>query len=291
MTHRTTPRRRRAVGLALACFGWFFGLPSWAAAPIDSLRISPDTTIDDGASGVVADEGFVLEVLTGPVGLMSDPALPAGVDLDALTLRGNETIFSVDTTVQLGSIVARPGDLVSFDGSTYAIDFDASAEGIQGNIDAASADHGDMLVSFDTTVLVGGSLVIHDEDILRIDGTTFSLHLDGAAAGIDPSLDIDAVHRFVGGDLLVSFDTSGTVGGVTFDDEDLLEYRSDTSTWEMAYDASASAVSVWTGADLDAVWAYQARFGGGICGLGPELAFILLPLLVASRSRTRRSTG
>ena len=53
-----------------------------------------------------------------------------------------------------------------------------------------------------------------DEDLVRFDGVTFSLFLDGSAAGVAGALDLDAVHHLdPNGHLLLSFDGSGTLGG------------------------------------------------------------------------------
>ncbi len=49
----------------------------------------------------------------------------------------------------------------------------------------------------------------------------------------------------------MSFDTAGSIGGVNFDDEDVLRF--DGTTWSMEFDASA-ADSDWAAADLDAVF-------------------------------------
>ena len=42
------------------------------------------------------------------------------------------------------------------------------------------------------------------------------------------------------------------MGGVDFEDEDVLEYDSGTGSWSMAYDGSASHADLSGGADLDA---------------------------------------
>ena len=263
-----------------------------AATPVNSLRLSPDVTIFDGPR-VEADESYVVEIFTTPLGLLQMPVIPAAAELDALTKQGDDTVFSVDTTAVVGSVVARPADLVSFDGTTYQVVFDSMAEGIVGaDIDAVTdAGNGELLVSFDTTVLLGGSLVAHDEDIVRITATSFALELDGVAAGIDPALDVDGLHHFPSGRILVSFDTSGSVGGVTFDDEDLLEYAPASDAWELAFDASATASSDWTLADLTAIWADRPLRNPRACGLGPEVALLLLPYWARLARQRGRAGG
>lgn len=48
-----------------------------------------------------------------------------------------------------------------------------------------------------------------------------------------------------------SFDTSGRIATVGFDDEDIVAF--DGSTWSLAYDASATLSSSFAAGDLDAV--------------------------------------
>ena len=56
----------------------------------------------------------------------------------------------------------------------------------------------------------------------------------------------------------MSFDTAGSIGGVNFDDEDVLRF--DGTTWSMEFDASA-ADSDWAAADLDAVMVPEPSVG------------------------------
>jgi len=97
-----------------------------------------------------------------------------------------------------------------------------------------------------------GSVRADDEDFVLLDQGAFSMFFDGSAAGIDPALDLDGADLLECNDhLLLSFDGSGTIGGVTFDDEDVVEYDR-ASTWQMAYDGSARDPD-WSAADLDAI--------------------------------------
>jgi hypothetical protein len=53
--------------------------------------------------------------------------------------------------------------------------------------------------------------------------------------------------------LALSFDASGSIGGVAFDDEDVLEYDPNGSTWEMAWDTSVERPEWMANADVSAV--------------------------------------
>lgn len=111
----------------------------------------------------------------------------------------------------------------------------------------------DLLLSFDARVTLGG-VTAEREDLVRFNGSSYTLYFDGSAAGIPAGLNLDAADSLGGGNvaLALSFDGSGSLPGVTFADEDVLEYNLAKHTWEIAYDGSAQH-SDWSGANLDAV--------------------------------------
>jgi hypothetical protein len=110
----------------------------------------------------------------------------------------------------------------------------------------------DLLLSFDTTVDLGGGLVAADEDVVQWSGASFSLVFDGSAEGIAEGLDLDGAHDAGGGALGLSFDASGSVGGVSFDDEDVLLFDAAGPSWSLVYDGSAQHAEL-TAADVEAI--------------------------------------
>jgi len=109
-----------------------------------------------------------------------------------------------------------------------------------------------ILLSWDISVKLENGTIIDDEDLWGPGNN--GLFFDGSAAGVDTALNLDAAHYLPGTDrLLLSFDGSGIVGGIPFDDEDVLRYDRSGQTWSMAYDASTKDVA-WVPADLDALW-------------------------------------
>lgn len=229
---------------------------SRAATPLIQVRVSSDTTVSLGAA-VVDDEDVVTDNLAGTVAVLSIGTIPAQADLDAYSVRPNgDQLLSFDTTVALpGGATARPADIVRYDGATYSIEFDAVARGIPNgvNVDAVAVYRNALLLSFDVAVDLSG-IHFDNEDLALFDGVAFSLFFDGSAAGIDPGLDLDAADYLDCNDhLLLSFDGSGTVGGVRFDDEDILEFDR-AGTWQLTYDGSAQHAG-WSAVDLDAVHA------------------------------------
>jgi hypothetical protein len=226
------------------------------AAAQEIVSASPDVTIELGAGGgvVTSDEDVSVDNQLGIVLLENLGAIPDASDVVALGRDVNgDRLLSFDTTTELsGGVVARPGDVVRYDGLAYSIEFDAFAAGIPRGVvtDATSLSAGGLLLSFDTTVDLGGGLVVADEDLVEWNGAMFSMLFDGSAEGLDAGLDVDAAQDLGGGLLAMSFDTAGSVGGIAFDDEDVLRF--DGASWSLEFDGSAASSS-WAAADLDAV--------------------------------------
>jgi hypothetical protein len=227
--------------------------PNMAPMPIEWAAVSPDATVELG--GVFVDpENVVLDNLLGVVVPASLGSLPTDVDVTAYHLFPNGAqLFSLDATIVLPGVVAGPEDVVSHDGVSYTLIFDGSAEGVPAgaNVDAVSVLEGDLLLSFDSPVTIGGD-TFHEADLVRFDGSQFTLFFDGAAAGVPEGLNLDAAHSLTEGRIAVSFDGSGVLPGVVFADEDVLEFDLATGAWEITYYGSAEHTG-WEAANLDAV--------------------------------------
>ncbi len=252
-----------------------------SAQPVVSA--SPDITIESGAGPIGTDHDVLVDnqlgiVLLENLGPLPDASEVVGFGLDV----GGDRLITFQTTTSLpGGIVARKGDVVRYDGVGYAIEFDASAAGLPPTVatDAVSLSASGLLLSFDTTVVLPGNLVVADEDLVVWNGSSFSLVFDGSAEGADSSLDIDAAQDTGASGWLVSFDTGGTIGGVTFSDEDVLRF--DGTDWSLEIDSSALDPA-WAAADLDAIMVPEPASGGALAA-----GFVLL--LQAGRRRGLRS--
>jgi hypothetical protein len=238
-------------------------VPVGAVTPLTQIKVSSDTTVSLGGN-VVDDETLAADNLAGTVTLQSLGAIPREADLDAYAVRPNGAqLLSFDTTVVLpGGTLARAGDIVRYDGVTYSVEFNAAARGIPDgvNLDAVAVYGNLLLMSFDGAFDVG---VLHVEpaDLVLFDGAAFSKFFDGVVAGVGPDLNLDGVdYLSCDGHLLLSFDGSGSIGGVAFGDEDALEFDR-VGTWEPAYQGSAHHAN-WSAADLDAVHA-TVNLGAG----------------------------
>ncbi|MCP4593020.1 MAG: hypothetical protein GY842_19985 [bacterium] len=235
------------------------GVPHTVAmTPLDSLAASPDTT---GLFGGVAvrDQNVMVDDLDGGLIMAALGALPDAADVDGFhAFPDGQVLFSLDTMANIGGAVYGPADIVRYDGVEYTLEFDSNAAGLPAgvNVDALSYDGVGLLISFDTTVdLAGGPYA--DVDMLRWSGGGFDLFFDGSAAMVAEGLDADGAHWLSNGNLLLSFDAGGALGGVIFADEDVLEYNPGAASWEVAYDGSV-AHSAWVAADLDALMALES---------------------------------
>lgn len=247
------------------------GLLAFAAAPASSqnaVAFAPDITalLGTGPAAVVGDDDVGLDDASGGVTGFAIPpgTFPANVEVSGYDLlpTGNRLV-SVDTTSALPGLPpgtpAEPNDVVEFAPATglFSVYFDGAAAGVPAGarIDAVAVDAAlVLLLSFDTSVALPGVGAVEDEDVVSYTAGVFGMVFDGSAAGIASGLDLDGVD-WVGGppSLLVSFDASGSVGGVTFDDEDALRYALGPGSWAMYFDASLSDPVDWPAADLVAL--------------------------------------
>lgn len=287
---RETPIPTRCGALrrlaALACLLAPFG----AGAQVERISVSPDVSVDlSGGSGALThDEDVAIDDLLGGGFLGLEPlgSLPAAADLSAFHVRTNgDALFSFDTTQSLpNGLVAEPGDVVRFDGVTWFLEFDASASGVPNGVrvDAVTEVAGQLAVSFDTSVDLAG-IYVDDEDLVETGG---AMVFDGSAAGVSRDLDLDAAHALEGGSLVLSFDGSGEVGGIVFDDEDLVEFDAAGGSWSLVYDGSAQHAG-WRGGDLDAVRVLPEPGSG----LGVGAGFALVAALRRRRTRPSLEPG
>jgi hypothetical protein len=267
-------------------------LAASGASAQNAVLFSPDITATLGPvlPAVVTDEGQAFDNSAGSV-FPFVPAVPlppqvevAGFDL----LPSGDRLIAVDVTVALPGLPpampAEPRDVVSYNSVTgfFTNVFDGSAVGVPANahIDALATDSvGDLLLSFDTSVTLPGVGAVDDEDVVVFSGGTFAMVFDGSANGVAAGLDLDAANRVIGSDVLqVSFDGSGAVAGIPFDDEDVLDFDLVTTTYAMFADASLSDPLNWPAADLVAL----PEPGGAAMLAGAALTALL------ARARRRR---
>jgi IPT/TIG domain-containing protein len=168
-----------------------------------------------------------------------------------------------------GSVAFRDEDILSFDGTNFAIFFDGSDVGLgPRNVDAfALLDADSLLLSFSAPLTIPGLGLVDDSDIVRFDagslGTTtsgtFKRYFDGSDVGLTTDAeDVDAIERLANGRLLISTTGKATVGALVGRDEDLLRFRpaslggSTSGSWTMYFDGSDVGLGTAVGEDVDA---------------------------------------
>ena len=269
-----------AYMLALAVF---LALPAW------SEEISTDITVNLG--GTPAADEDVVEDVAGVATKIGVGTLPAAADVTGYSiLPGGDILFSIDIAASLpGGVDVTPRDVVRWNGSHYEIYFEGADHSIPAGaqIDAIGFIEGDLLLLFDITIALGG-LTVDDEDLVQLASTSpddWVLYFDGSAKGVAAGADLDGADRIdSNGHLALSFDISGAVGGVAFDDEDVLEFAPGPDTWTKRYDGSTAHPEL-AAADVDAVFAPEP----GPFALAGAAVLVLVALGTPLRRRSRRT--
>ncbi|MFI5166090.1 MAG: DUF11 domain-containing protein [Thermoanaerobaculales bacterium] len=227
---------------------------AWAVTPLSKLRYTPDiSTVLSGTTVGPANVGE--DNLAGTVSLVNIGTIPDGAHLDGYAVAPNgDQLLSFDTALTLGATTFQRNDVIRYNGSTYALEFSGGANGVPDGVDIKDiALHGtNLLLSFDSA-FAAGSTTFYPVDVAEWNGSTLTKFLDGVAAGVPDGMAIDGLHLLPNGHLLLSFDTAGTVGGLTFNHEDIAEYTPGSpGTWEFAYVGAAAQPTGWGAADLTA---------------------------------------
>lgn len=199
---------------------------------------------------------------SGTVFTLGLGAIPDGTRVVAYHRRADAShLFVVDVATALGGTVCTPRDVIGYDGANYSKFFDGVAAGIPDGVrinGVALVDSATLQLSFDTTVALSG-VTFTPRDIAQWNNPGFSKAFDGAAAGLPDGTvlqDFDRLSRSdVNGHLLLTFDTAGAIGALSYDRSDVLEYTPGApGTWEINFQGTARS-SGWSSADLTGVWA------------------------------------
>lgn len=237
--------------MMLALLQLLGSLTAAAPGPLEQWHLSADIPISPNGA-LLLDDVAGLDAGAGLVPLAFHP-LPAPADLVALDVGDpQQALLCSDIPVPLSTGGAsRRGDVLAWDGSRLTRYFNAAAAGIPAAIGCdAVARHGDELwISFDTAFTVG--VAISAADVVAWNGATLSTVFDGSAAGLGPSVDVDALSLAADGSLWMSFDGGGTVDGISFADEDVLAFHP-VDGWSLVRRLSTDSER-WGPANLDAL--------------------------------------
>jgi hypothetical protein len=156
--------------------------------------------------------------------------------------------FSPDITVNFGGTLVTPQNVAQDDlaGAVSLVNIGTIPAGTD-VIGYHLLTNGDQLLSFDTTVSLPGGITARPGDVVRFNGATYTLAFDAAANGVPNGVVTDAVSVINGGDLLLSFDTTVTIGAVTANKEDLVRFNG--ATFTLFFNGGAAGVP--SGLNLD----------------------------------------
>lgn len=180
--------------------------------------------------------------------LLPHGTLPPEVNIDALSIVGvNTVVFSLDEDAVLPGVgLVADEDLISFNGSTFTLWWDGSANGLppEVNLDAVHViSPTEFLFSLEEDAVLPGVGLVADEDVIRFSGGTFSLELDGSAIGLPPEVDIDAVAILPNAipiTYILSIDGANEIAGTLYDDADLIAYS--MGSFSKFFDAAANGI-------------------------------------------------
>ncbi len=213
-----------------------------ASATIDN--VPPTASAGGPYSGV---EGSPITF----TGTASDPGA------DTLML---EWDFDYDGNFQVGATGATAQRVYALDGAyTVALRVTDDHVSVLATTTVTVTDRPPVLLylSLGSSATLPGGLSVANEDILAFDGSAFSLYFDGSDVGLS-SFTIDAFTIMSPAEILLSFTSSGTVGGVSMDDSDVLKFTATSlgsntaGTFSMYFDGSDVGLTS-SDEDIDAI--------------------------------------
>jgi hypothetical protein len=272
-----------------------------ATTPLSQLRFSSDITVNLGPT--LSPNQVGIDMLNGTVTVLPFAAIADGARVVGYHLRPSTVqLLALDTTVALpatggGTITATPRDVVAFDGTNYSIFFSGAANAIPDGVDIDSLSmimDTDLVLSFDTTVALtgtSGTITAKPADLVRFNGAAFTILFDSAAAGVPDGMNVDGGHYLnSNGHLLMSFDTSGALGGVNFDRDAVLEFTPISATWEMAYNPDTQPHPPLGPGDLKGVFAVEAASATRTATPTSTATSSVTPTVTATPSATTTAT-
>jgi subtilisin family serine protease len=240
---------------------------------------SPQTVTVTGQDDAEVDGDVAYQILLGLA--VSDDSLfngfdPADVSLtnlddDQLPPTSDQFYFSLQLDQAIGGVATANEDILALDeNNVVRIVFDGSNVGV-GGLTLSAFDRlstNDFLLSFSEAGSIPGVGTVDDSDVVLFTATslgenntagTFSLYIDGSDVGLSAnSEDIDALHQFADGSLLISTIGSHSVPGLAGDDKDLLKFvpsslgSSTQGAWSLYFDGTDVGLGS-NSEDIDAV--------------------------------------
>jgi hypothetical protein len=217
-----------------------------AATPLASVTFTLDATVVLGSGNLTVSPQQIISYLPGgaATGVAISPAVPSGVAIigyDYVSGAGLPYRIVFDTTVNLGGVTFTPRDVAQTDGTGgWSKAFDGAASGIPAGvmIDALAHDAtGQMLFSLDAFAALPGGINADPRNVMRYASGAYSVaHV--LSTMIPSGINLTGLERLSNGNLLIGLDTTASVGGITANDEDILEFNPVANTWELNFNGA-----------------------------------------------------
>lgn len=191
-------------------------------------------------------------------------ALGLAYDVDAVHVMPNgHIVLSAKDTISIGGVTVENEDLVEYNpvADTGTLLFDGSTRFSSGSTDVSAVhvmDNGHLLLTNEYSATLGG-LSFEPNDIVEFDPATntATLFLDGSSLGLEQW--IDAIHLLDNGNILLSTESPGTLGGLAVGKDDLIEYDPGSDTATLFFDGELFA----NAEDIIAAHVSGSAGGGG----------------------------
>ncbi len=177
--------------------------------------------------------------------------IPKGGNINAFGFFGSNIFFAVDVPTTLGGVDCTERDLIRYDGTNFSKLLDGSAIGIPdgAHINAATQlSNGSIIFSLDIPASIEG-LSIKANDLIKYDGSSFSLYFSGSDHGIPESANIDGVWVGSTVDILFSLDIPCSLNGLEVGAQDVIRWSA--GSFSLYFDGLSAGIP--EGSDVDAV--------------------------------------
>lgn len=176
--------------------------------------------------------------------------------------------FALDQDGQIGAATVDTNDIgsVSATVEVFNLHFDGSAVGLPDGADISAflLFNENIVLSFDgPTIVPGIADTVEETDLVmyRAQMGDFVLVFDGSDVGLNEGVNgIDAIAGSPDGKLLLSLRQSGSVGGLSFGDSDLLQFNNTnwgantSGTFATYFDGNSAGLTANSSEDIDGAW-------------------------------------
>lgn len=222
---------------------------------LQDIRISGDVDarlpFNGGGNVIASDDAiFVVDLNTGTANAFSFVNINMdNNDVDAY----HDPFYSYSNIGTFDGVVVYPNDVFSLFGGTKIIDGrnDGIPDGV--NIDAVTVnpDNDAPVISIDIPAVISGTFFKPD-DLIQFNAGNFTLF-----AAPETGLDIDGAHILSDGEILVSFESNGTLpDGRLMLDDDIFRWNPVSDSYTSVLFTSELDAS-WFGGDVDAIYAIE----------------------------------